>query len=160
MWPSDVIWHLKFWFTFVQIMAWYLTAPSHYLNQCWLHLPPMRSFVIRSTVMYLNTQEINPSSVWKKERQVILRKDRWTQASVCNLGWWKISGNVKPCCVIISHVINSLCAKFFRGNINIRLHFMSLLHIDMTQVLKILPRKTSTYIFYIANIMAADVLAT
>ena len=35
---------------------------------------------------------------------------------------------------------NPLRAKFFRGNINIYLHFMSLLHIDMTQVLKILPQ--------------------
>ena len=38
-----------------------------------------------------------------------------------------------------NHVIfiNPLRATFFRGNINIYLHFMSLLHIDMTQVLKI-----------------------
>ena len=34
---------------------------------------------------------------------------------------------------------NSLRANCFRGNINIYLHFVSLLHIDMTQVLKILP---------------------
>ena len=33
---------------------------------------------------------------------------------------------------------NSLRAKFFRENINIYSHFMSLIHIDMTQVLKIL----------------------
>ena len=33
-----------------------------------------------------------------------------------------------------------LRAKLFRGNINIYLYFMSLLHIDMTHVLKILPR--------------------
>ena len=38
--------------------------------------------------------------------------------------------------------INPLRAKFFRGNTNIYLHFMSLLHIDMTQVLKILPQVT------------------
>ena len=36
--------------------------------------------------------------------------------------------------------INSLRAKFFRGNINIYLHFMSLLHIDVTHVLKTLPQ--------------------
>ena len=34
--------------------------------------------------------------------------------------------------------INPSRAKFFRGNINTYLHFMSLLHIDVTQVLKIL----------------------
>ena len=38
----------------------------------------------------------------------------------------------------ISANINSLRAKFCRGNINIYLRFMSLLHIDMTQVPKIL----------------------
>ena len=31
--------------------------------------------------------------------------------------------------------INFLRAKFFRGNLNIYLHFVSFLHIDMTQVL-------------------------
>ena len=33
--------------------------------------------------------------------------------------------------------VNPLHAKFFRGNINIYLHFMLLLYIDMAQVLKI-----------------------
>ena len=43
--------------------------------------------------------------------------------------------------------INPLRAKFFRRNINIYLHFMSFLHIDLTQVLKILPqvREALTY---------------
>ena len=36
--------------------------------------------------------------------------------------------------------INSLHAKFYKGNMNIYLHFMSLLHIDMPQVVKILPQ--------------------
>ena len=43
--------------------------------------------------------------------------------------------------------VNPLHAKFFCGNINIYLHFMSLLHIDLTQVLKTLPqvREGPTY---------------
>ena len=54
------------------------------------------------------------------------------------------------CCVAkiaTQYIINPLRAKFFRGNINIYLHFMSFLHIDMTQVLKILPqvREGPTY---------------
>ena len=36
MGPSDAIWHWRSWSTLVQIMACCLTAPSHYLNQCWL----------------------------------------------------------------------------------------------------------------------------
>ena len=34
--PSDTIWHWRSWSTLVQVMACCLTAPSHYLNQCWL----------------------------------------------------------------------------------------------------------------------------
>ena len=43
--------------------------------------------------------------------------------------------------------LNPLCAKFFRGNINIYLHFVSFLHIDATQVFEILPqiRQEPTY---------------
>ena len=36
--------------------------------------------------------------------------------------------------------INPLRAKFFRGNINIYLHFVSFLHINMPQVVEILPQ--------------------
>ena len=46
LWPSDAIWRQRSWSTLVQVMACCLTAPSHYLNQCWLmicevlwHLP-------------------------------------------------------------------------------------------------------------------------
>ena len=31
LWPSGTIWS-----TLAQVIAWWLTAPSHYLNQCWL----------------------------------------------------------------------------------------------------------------------------
>ena len=36
LWPSDVIWWLRTGSTLAQVMACCLTAPSHYLNQCWL----------------------------------------------------------------------------------------------------------------------------
>ena len=41
---------------------------------------------------------------------------------------------------VIRMIVKPLRAKLFRWNINIYLHFMSLLNIDMTQVLKILPQ--------------------
>ena len=34
--PSDTIWRWRSWSTLYQIMTCCLTAPSHYLNQCWL----------------------------------------------------------------------------------------------------------------------------
>ena len=36
LWPSDTIWHQGSGSTLAQVMACCLTAPSHYLNQCWL----------------------------------------------------------------------------------------------------------------------------
>ena len=35
-WPSDTIWQQRSVSTLAQVMACCLTAPSHYLNQCWL----------------------------------------------------------------------------------------------------------------------------
>ena len=42
--------------------------------------------------------------------------------------------------IYLTAFLNSLHAKFFRGNINLYLHFMSFLHIDKTQVVEILPQ--------------------
>ena len=36
LWPSGAIWCQRSWSTLVQVMAWCLMAPSHYLNQFWL----------------------------------------------------------------------------------------------------------------------------
>ena len=36
LWPSDAIWRQGCGSTLAQVMACCLTAPSHYLNQCWL----------------------------------------------------------------------------------------------------------------------------
>ena len=36
LWPSDVIWRQGSRSTLAQVMACCLTAPRHYLNQCWL----------------------------------------------------------------------------------------------------------------------------
>ena len=36
LWPSDTIWRHKSGSTLAQVMACCLTAPSHFLNQCWL----------------------------------------------------------------------------------------------------------------------------
>ena len=49
--------------------------------------------------------------------------------------------------VMLYDVVNPLRAKFFRGNINIYLHFVSFLHIDTTQVIEIHPeiRQEPTY---------------
>ena len=54
--------------------------------------------------------------------------------------------SLKPVPLILTW-LNPLRAKFFKGNINIYLHFVSFLHIDTTQVVEILPeiRQEPTY---------------
>ena len=36
LWPSDAIGRRRYWSTLLQVRAWCPTAPSPYLNQCWL----------------------------------------------------------------------------------------------------------------------------
>ena len=38
LWPDEAIWWHRSGSTLVQVMAWCLMTPSHYLNQCWLHI--------------------------------------------------------------------------------------------------------------------------
>ena len=55
--------------------------------------------------------------------------------------------SIEPARVSFPFSRNPLCAKVFRENINIYSHFMWFLHIDMTQVVEILPqvRQRPTY---------------
>ena len=38
MWPSDAVWGHRYESTLARVMACCLTAPSHYLSQCWLSM--------------------------------------------------------------------------------------------------------------------------
>ena len=57
----------------------------------------------------------------------------------------------KATCIIpsggVSLIVNPLHTKFFRGSQNIYLHFVSFLHIDMTQVDEILPQLKQELIY-------------
>ena len=107
----------------VQVMTWCRQATSHYLSQCW-------------------PRSMSPYSVIRP---------KWVNKYIllifpfCLLLHWShecSSGDQTSKCLI-----NPLRAKFFRGNINIYSHFVSFLHIDMTQVVEILPqvRQEPTY---------------
>ena len=58
LWPY-AIWHRTSWSTLVQVMACCLTAPSHYLNQCWLNIHKILWNLLQGNI-YLNTQDITP----------------------------------------------------------------------------------------------------
>ena len=64
--PSDAIWRWRSWSTLVQVMACCLTAPSHYLNQCW--------FIISK-------------GLWHSSEDIIIRRfevtNQWSKIEVC-----------------------------------------------------------------------------
>ena len=60
LWPSDAIWEHRTRSTLAQVMACCLTAPSHYLSQCWFTMNETRH-TFQGNV-YLNTQDSNPQA--------------------------------------------------------------------------------------------------
>ena len=60
LWPSDAIWQHRSGSTLAQIMACCLTAPSHYLNQCWLII----SKVYRHSSECNFTRDTSATSHW------------------------------------------------------------------------------------------------
>ena len=74
----------------------------------------------------------------------------WTNQEMLRLSALSRVGSNQECCDVLIQVLNPLHAKFCRGNINIYLHFVSFLHIDMKKVVEILPqiRQEPTYSTY------------
>ena len=67
--PSDAIWRWRSWSTLIQVMAWCLTAPNHYLNQCWL---------IINKVLWHSSQDIiirrlEDTNQWSKAEDYIFK---------------------------------------------------------------------------------------
>ena len=48
LWPSDAIWRQRSGSILAQVMACCLTAPSHYLNQCWLIISKVLGIHLRT----------------------------------------------------------------------------------------------------------------
>ena len=147
-------------------MACCLTAPSHYLNQCSL----ITSKVLWHSSEDIIIRRFEDTNQYSKIEDYIfkitLRSPRghwvnnfwfWHEHAVghsanLSLFWDSITlmrnhCNVEKkieysgiCLAVFQNHIKSLRTKCCKGNIKTYLHFMSLLHIDMTQVLKIPPQ--------------------
>ena len=63
--PRDAIWQQIFWITPVQVIAWCLMAPSHYLNQYWLTINEVFCHSFQGNV-YQHTQDNCASKVLEK----------------------------------------------------------------------------------------------
>ena len=84
LWPSDAIWRQGSRSTLVQVMACCLTAPSHYLNQCWLII----------TKVPWCSSEGNFTWVTKISLKIIFRRFYWNLPGANELNiryhgcWW------------------------------------------------------------------------
>ena len=117
MMRSDAIWHQTSWSLLVQVMA-----PIHFISYCWI-------FVKWTLGNKLNEILFEIHQFLCEKMHLKMLSAKW--CPFC-------SGLI----MLTLYVLN-----FFRGNINIYLHSMSFLHIDMTQVVEILPqiRQGPTY---------------
>ena len=55
LWPSDTIWRQRSGSILAQVMACCLTAPSHYLNQCWLIISEVQWHSYKDNFTYAST---------------------------------------------------------------------------------------------------------
>ena len=89
LWPSDAIWCQRSWSTLVQVMACCLTAPSHYLYQCWLDITEVlwqssdNNFTASTQATILRNEFENFTS------KIIVRSSRGQ--------WVKLSSKWNPC---------------------------------------------------------------
>ena len=61
LWPSEAIWQQSSGSTLAQVMACYLTAPSHYLHQCWKiisKVQPVTFICVQFHKRYLSWQSL------------------------------------------------------------------------------------------------------
>ena len=128
---------------------------SQYLNDLFIHHSCLSygvclpiTHIISNSFMF-GGKSVNCWQIFINRTHLLFRVSVYGYVYMCN------QNHNKRCTVADSDSnkqltniwLNSLHAKFFRGNINMYLHFMSLLHIDMTQVAEILPhvRQGPTY---------------
>ena len=83
LWHSDAIWQLRSGSTLAQLMVCCLTAPSHYLNQCWL-INWLRGMHLRAS-----SQEVPKNSICNLNEKFTLLKyfyprDKWNLDIITN----------------------------------------------------------------------------
>ena len=137
------------------------SAPSPYLNQCWLIVNCKANFsknssdiqilVSRECIWKCHLYNVSHFGLAMARLKMYERHPDTCLSCTLHVGsqghlvigfLWYVTHAVM---MIKSHmsplrIFNPLRAKFFRGNVNIYFHLMPLLHIDLTQVLKILPQ--------------------
>ena len=110
LWLSDAIWWQRFGWTLAQVMACCLTAPSHYLDQCWLiiskvewhsskvkftrdtsaidHWNYLENLLPKSSITFPRAQWVNMRNHYREalQLQTVLREtDLWRQGGGNNM---------------------------------------------------------------------------
>ena len=93
---SDAIWRHRIWSTLFQVMACCLTAPSHYLNQCWLIIEcvPWHSPVSNITK---SAHEFNPSHAFRDYTTSFSGQwvNRWSLGDVAVISNYRKTSNIR-----------------------------------------------------------------
>ena len=99
LWPSDAIWQHRSWSTLAQVMACCLTAPSHYLNQCWLFVSTDQWRLSKGNFTR-DTQAINHENqlqfAWIKFLSNLPGANELIQWPDCPLGYKVLQDVLKP----------------------------------------------------------------
>ena len=96
LWPSDTIWRQGSGSTLAQVMACCLTAPSHYLNQCWLIISKVQWHSSEGTVTTDTSamNHLNYPENYLSEISLKLPRGQWVKP-VAGMFWWN-GGPVLP----------------------------------------------------------------
>ena len=110
--PSDAIWRQRSRSTLAQVMACCLTAPSHYLNQCWLIISNVQwhssegNFTRNnSAIDHWNKLEnflakisfISPRGQWVNSSPHAAYMHQWNGSALCQImAWHKFSDKPSP----------------------------------------------------------------
>ena len=89
LWPSDTIWRQRSGSTLAQVMDCCLTAPSHYLNQCWLIISEVQRHSLgQFHKRCLNHQSLK--SVWKLRLKFQSNFPGANELNTAGQGWGQI----------------------------------------------------------------------
>ena len=83
-WPSDAIWRQGYWSTLAQVMASCLTAPIHYLNQCWLIISKVLWHSSEGIIMRCSEDANQQNKIENYIFRIIFRSPRgqWVNISI------------------------------------------------------------------------------
>ena len=110
LWPNHPIWGHRTWSTLAQVMACCLTAPSHYLNQCWLFISKVQS---HSSGNHF-TKDTSANNHWNQFENYLSKfsfkspRGQWVNWALTCWALWGPYLEISVICPIWSHITMSV----------------------------------------------------